>query len=527
VVRRLRFGRRLVSRLTESVHAFFRDPRVREVVLWCLPALVIAAGLRVAISAAMPYAYFHDDAPDFLTTPDRLIHEHKWELHEKKTFLVPILFTAPFALPWPALISIPIAQHLMGMGMILIIGALCRWWMLEWKVFILPLTVLAAVNPFFLWYEHTLMAETTFVFCTLLVALAGTLYVEKQSFGRLIFLCAALILESGARPEGKLLFGFGLFLLILVHRRNLRVEWRRLAILAAIALLTHLATKTSQAGLLLYTSVARLTPRELNSAPGFDPYIAPIRADLQRRWEERPQFPRVRDRKAIAEAVERYLKEEAVHAKFKRQKDVNKFCMKLARETCLKNLRHLPGLALTKFRLVVTESPAGRFDEAMLFDKQRSAFADSLQRTLRLSEGLTGVAFKDETELHRWIDTHYGVVPWFNHLTDRWLAVVNAARLPDARYPHPEIPSLPIFYHGIPLYFVVAAIGLVVAMLRIGQLQTFHVAWGLTMLGFFFVIMLTANVRPRFRIVFEPFWFIYIALLLDTMWAVARALVRR
>jgi hypothetical protein len=523
----LRFRRRLVSRLAASAQAFLRDSRLREVGWWCLPALLVAIALRVALTVSMPYAYFHDDAPDFLTTPDRLIHDHKWELHEKKTFLVPILFTVPFAIPLPALTSIPVAQHLAGLGMIFILGALCRWWMRAWKVFIIPLTALAALNPFFLWYEHTLMAEATFVICTLLVAFAGTLYTADQARWRFVFLCAALVLESGARPEGKLLFGFGLFLLVLVHWGNLRAEWQRIAILAAVGLLTHLVTKTSQAGLLLYTSVARLTPTELKAAPGFDPYIAQIRADLQRRWEERPQFPRVRDRKAIADAVEHYIKDDAAHGKVERQSDVNKFCMKLARETCLRNLAQLPGLALTKFRLVATESPAGRLGNEMLFDKQRDAFVDRLDRTLRLSKGLTGVELHDVGELHAWIDQHYGEVNWYNHLTDRWLAAVNAVRLPDTRYAHRQIPGFPIIYYGVPFYFIVAALGLIAVIFRKGEMQRFHLAWGLTMLGFFFVIMLTANVRPRFRFVFEPFWFVYIALLLDSLGTGARALVRR
>ena len=523
----MRFGRQLVSRLAASVQAFLRDSRLWEVAGWCLPALLLAIGMRVALTVAMPYAYFHDDAPDFLTTRDRLIHEHKWELHEKKTFLVPMLFTAPFALPAPVLVSIPIGQHLAGLGMILILGALCRWWLRAWKIFIVPLTLLAALNPFFLWYEHTLMAETTFVLCTLLVAFAGTLYAANPTRGRFILLCVTLVLEAGARPEGKLLFGFGLFLLLLVHWRSLGLDWRRMAIMAVVGLVTHLVTKTSQAGLLLYTSVARLTPAALKSAPGFDAYIAPIRADLQRRWLERPQFPRVRDRKAIAEAVERYLKDDAARGQLKRQSDVNKFCMKLARETCVRNLSALPSLALTKFRLVATESPAGRLDNEMLFDKQREAFVDSLDRTLRLSLGLTGVKLQNAGEVHGWIDKHYGEVRWFNSLTDRWLAAVNALRLPDTSYSHPVLPAIPIVYYGIPLYFIVAGLGLIAAMFRRGELHLFHVAWGLTMLGFFFVIMLTANVRPRFRFVFEPFWFVYIALLLDCAWSGMRAVIRR
>jgi hypothetical protein len=39
--------------------------------------------------------------------------------------------------------------------------------------------------------------------------------------------------------------------------------------------------------------------------------------------------------------------------------------------------------------------------------------------------------------------------------------------------------------------------------------------------------MLTANVRPRFRIVFEPFWFLYLALLADVAWHGVKTLVRR
>jgi hypothetical protein len=35
--------------------------------------------------------------------------------------------------------------------------------------------------------------------------------------------------------------------------------------------------------------------------------------------------------------------------------------------------------------------------------------------------------------------------------------------------------------------------------------------------------MLTANVRPRFRIAFEPFWFLYLALLAEQIGALAAA----
>jgi hypothetical protein len=489
---------------------------LRQVLIWCIPALIAGIAIRIALTQSLPFAYFHDDTPDFVSTADKLINEHKWELHEKKTFLVPVLFAVPFALPVPTMVSIPFFQHILGLGLIVLVGALCRLWFANWKLFIVPLTLLAAVNPFYLWYERTLMAESTFVFCTALVAVAGTLYAKRPTLERLVFLCIALVFEAGARPEGKLLFGFALFLVVLVHWGDLRNLWRRPALVALVALITHFVTRTEQAGLLLYTSVARLTPVNPSAAPGFEPYIAPIRADLQRRWDERPQFPRVRDRKAIYDAIEQYLKDEAAKLGEKRSRiGVNRMCFKLARETCIKNLTLLPGLALTKFKLVATDSPAGQFDNNVLFGKQREAFTDNIPRTARLSRGLTGQSLTNEAEMDAFIDRNYGEVLWFNDWSDKWLDVVNAIRLPDEFYPVPERPGLHYTHYGVPLYFLVAVAGVVAAMLVPGPLRRFHIAWGLALFGYFFVIMLTANVRPRFRIVFEPFWFLYIAILVE------------
>src|SRR3954471_21545640 len=107
------------------------------------------------------------------------------------------------------------------------------------------------------------MPETPAVFCLAFVARAGTLCALRQNWERFALFCFALALEASARPEGKLLFGFGFLLLALVHFRQYRRDWRRFAILFAVALVMHFATRTGQAGLLLYTSVARMTPHEL------------------------------------------------------------------------------------------------------------------------------------------------------------------------------------------------------------------------------------------------------------------------
>jgi hypothetical protein len=510
-----------VSRFFQSLRACPGSPGTREFLLWCLPALLVGVIVRTVLMVQLPYGVYHFDSPDFLTTPDSLIFEHRWELHMKKTFLVPALFCIPFVLHLRALVFLPILQHVMGLGVIVMVGLLCRLWFARWKLFIVPLTLIAAVNPYLLWYEHTLMAETTFVFCTLLLAVAGTLYALGQSWRRFVFLAVALILEAGARPEGKLLFGFGLFLIVLMHWRAWREMGLRFALLAVLGVTMHFLTKTQQAGLLLYTSVARLTPENLKCAPGFDPYIEPLRRDLKARWAQYPAFPKVRDRRLVAQAAEEYMKENAELGHGRHHLSINEFCFKVAAETCRRNLFYLPILVYHKFRYTAWDTPSGMLDNYWIFDRQSAAFGDALERSSRLSAMLTGQTLKTAGEWGSFVAAHEGESPWFNDWSNAWGRLVRGAtgqqsllRFPDGHY---EEAHKPMIYFGIPLYFVVAAAGLLLVMLRRGPLQPLQIAWGVTMLGLFFTIILTANTKPRFRFVFEPFWFLYIGLLFDTL----------
>ena len=516
-----------MKRFLNFVIALFRDARNREFLLYCLPALLVGLVLRVSLCVQMPMGIYHDDTPDFLCTADRLLNDHKWQLHEKKTFLVPIAYTIPFLLPLPALVSIPIFQHLLGLVLVLIIGLLCRLWFTHWKWFIVPLTCATAVNPFMLWYEHTLMAESWFVFCTAMVALAGTLYALKSSRRRFIFLCVALFLEAGARPEGKLLFGFGIFLVALLHARAWRTEWRRVAIIGVLGIVTHLMTGTAQASLLLYTSVAKMTPTNLRCAPGFDPYIASIRTDLQTRWKEQFAFPKVRDRRAVGLAVTQYLNDNPSIKNFKKKPTQSSFCLRIAMETCRRNILALPEHVYRKFRAVALESPAGDFGKEWLFDIQREGLLGNIPLVSHLGHGLTGRAISSAEDINAFVDTSYQEIHWFNSLSAGWLNTVNRLRFPDMKIPPVPGKSMGFDYYGVPLYFAAGALGVLAVMLHRGKLRMFHFAWGLTLLGFFFVIMLTANVRPRFRFVFEPFWAIYAAMLAEALFVGVKAVIRR
>jgi hypothetical protein len=272
--------------------------------------------------------------------------------------------------------------------------------------------------------------------------------------------------------------------------------------------------------------LARLTPTDLKTAPGFDPYIAELRADLQQRWEERPSFPRVRDRRLVSAAVKQYLTDRAQLRK-RGKGSTETLCAQMALETCLRNFFYLPVHVYHKFRSTAHFGPSYRLDNFYLFDLQRQALVPLDHRTLGLSKGLVGQQLATEPEWDQFLASHYGEVQWFNALYDQWLKIANALRFHDETYFSREYPGLVINYGGVPFYFLFGGLGVIAAMLRRGKLQRMHIAWGVSLLAFFYVIILTANLKPRFRLVFEPFWFIYIALLAESFWLWLEMLVLR
>ena len=193
------------------------SPAFRELLLWCLPALLLGAIARAALTIHFPYGYFQGDTPDFLVTAERLVRHHTLVIHGKKAFLAPICFAVPFVLHVPALIVIPIVQHLAGLAATLLAGGLVRCWFRLWRWFIVPVTTLYTLNPALLWYEHALLAECHYLFCVTALALAGTLLVRRPTLRRFIWLIAALFFTAGSRPEGKLFVAFGLGVVALAY----------------------------------------------------------------------------------------------------------------------------------------------------------------------------------------------------------------------------------------------------------------------------------------------------------------------
>jgi len=518
----------------ELTRSLLRSTELKQVLLWCIPALIVGFALRAVLLVQMPYGFIQYDTPDFLTTPYQFLAKHHLVIHGKKSFLTPVFFLLPFILHIPALIFIPLAQNIMGLLGVVLAGGLVRLWFKQWRWFIVPVTVLIAGNPFAIWYEKTLMGEANFLFFALLLAVFGTLWAKNPCKQTFVLLLLGLFLNAGTRGEAKLYFAFGLALIPLVLWR----QWGSILLHWAITLVVMVGTfhisETSHAPSLLYATLVHLTPDHLRFEPDIAPYVLPLRDRYRQEWVER-QGELVQVAKVINRAIEPYVKEHypAKHGKRNREMAADVF-----QRLCLDVLVSNPvGVALVpfgKFQQATDGWSSGVFDEGYLDRHQKNAATRGKWMTQVLSKGLTGTQM-DDMEMKSFIDAHYDPkrIQWFADYQKAWNFGMIALRLPDRpmikkRWVHDYVPGVPgglATNPGMPFFYILAFAGMLAMMLRSGQLREAQVAWILATLFVWWSATLVGVTNARFRFVYEPQCILFIFALIDCLWDWASRLV--
>ena len=497
--------------------SFFRDARLRELLFWCAPALLAGGLLRLFMEIRMPYGYIQFDTADFLRTPFRLLADHQYSIDSKKAFLTPTFFTLPFLLHIPALLFIPITQHLMGLIEVVVAGALIRLWFPLWRWIIIPATVLIAVSPWQLWYEHTLMGEANYVFFLFLVALLGTHWSQRPTWMNFAWFALSLFCICGTRAEGKiiLLFGFALIPLVL---------WPRWIPMLAGALclvvlyeLASLGGGGSHAFSLLYATLFEFTPNDISSEPAVAPYLLPLRDETIKAAVDTPN-DLVALAKKIDDQVELYVRNKpGAGNKVKAQ------IAAIELHLCVEILKRRPldviVTPLEKFQLACDGWASGAdFGPHALLDKQPKAITRLHGELDVLSPGLTGTKL-DEDGMRQFVLAHYDParMRWFTEYEDAWSTGSIALRLPDRPAPEPRwahdfismIPNPETVIPGIPVYFLVAFAGMLTAMLIPGPLRLVQTAWILAMLFTWYVATMVGVTNARFRFAYDPVCYAY------------------
>ena len=169
----------------------------------CIPALIVAVVLRVSLLVAVPEAYYGADSNSYFYTTKELHHRGKITLPTKRRYIYPILLTAVPLLPANTAQVAAVAQHLLGLGVVVGVGWIAGNLVRRPNLWV-PLVALAtAIWPRMLWYEHELIAEALLV-ASMVLALAmafplGCLKDPRRLFWFLV--CAGLIIA--VKPHGK------------------------------------------------------------------------------------------------------------------------------------------------------------------------------------------------------------------------------------------------------------------------------------------------------------------------------------
>lgn len=494
-----------------------RAAKARELLLWCAPALVFGFVLRALLSTAMPFAYVQYDSHRLLFgAVDWLSPAHKAVFGDNVPFLFPWLCRLAQSGPIPAMTAIQLVQHALGLVQVALAGVLVRCWVPRWKWWIVPATLVFAAHPSFLWFEHTVMLETLYAFATVLLAVAGTWLLRRPSLAAAASVCAAMALAAFTRPEGKLFVAFGVLALVVAFWKS----WRRLAIAAAMLAITlfgiKLGTVPGEGGVMLYSSVLHLSVEKSRAHPDAAPYVAELRAEAIAESSRGPAFVSRKQRKALFDALAKYLAEhpDATDAGAAARR-VHRVAFALALETIARAPFALPTLAVHKFRESADDLVSGSFNEVWLHERQFERLRTGWFYIKQAGPQLYGQRFGSEQEMLDYAKSAFPPkrVRWFESLHKQWRRLY-AWQMPDTRFASRKLAGLPWFYL-LPLAGMIAAIMWPLPSRR------FHVCWVLALAGVWFIVMLTANEYPRFRMGFEPFIFLYPFVAFDAAVALA------
>jgi hypothetical protein len=239
-----------------------RHPILWQAIVWALPALVFGAVLRGILLWYSPYAYWGSDSRSFFGFTEGVLTEGYFSINEKRRYLYPILMLPISLLPGGTLRWLAVLQAGFGLSAVLAFAYVVRRCFAHWNVWIVPLSMLYAGLPIFIWYEHKLIAEGIF-FPAFVWAIGGWVAFSsgrRAGFGsgRFWWFFVPFAILVLTKPAARF-FWPGLLLGLLLSGAWRHLRWPHAAALAALFAAGLTVGDDNQGAWLLYTTAFPLT----------------------------------------------------------------------------------------------------------------------------------------------------------------------------------------------------------------------------------------------------------------------------
>lgn len=209
--------------------------------LWLsLPALIIGAVLRISLLAAIPEGCYSPDGGSYFEATHYYFNKGKLKFGEKRRWLYPVLLMGVSSFHHIAspVRMVPILQHALGLATIAGVGWVAGNLTRSPRLWVPVATIVTALWPQMLYYEHEIVAETVFlaafVFTLALAMPLGSLNQRSRLFW---FLFAAMIVVA-IKPHGRGIWLGCVLSAVLVTRNPLKWRWESwAAILAGVVVI--------------------------------------------------------------------------------------------------------------------------------------------------------------------------------------------------------------------------------------------------------------------------------------------------
>lgn len=231
--------------------------------LWlCLPALVIGAVIRIWVLSAIPEGSYSADSASYFETTRKLLVKHEFIVAHKRRWLYPLVLIPTYFIPPSPVRVIPVIQHIVGLVTIFGIGWIVGHLTRLRALWVPAVTVLFALWPRVLWYEHEILAEGLFLSAFVLLAALAVPAGSLKDRRRLMWFLLAAALMVSLKPHGRGIYLAATVTAVFVAGMPWKWGWKCWAAFAVGAVVIETSGSKSQGNWLLLSSTLPLVQTE-------------------------------------------------------------------------------------------------------------------------------------------------------------------------------------------------------------------------------------------------------------------------